>query len=144
MRKIARYIYVGLAWLTLVGVIIPFFLAGMSLFVSRTYWSTHAGIGFSSGWPILGLIIFGLIGWIPRRLTAWLVGMAVLHFVHTLLPALKADAPFAAAVHPVSALILAVVTYMHAQRATRWLIEPSDDPVGSVEPDIEPQAEGGA
>ena len=124
MRKIARYIYVGIAWLTLVGVIIPFFLAGMALFVSRTYWSNHAGIGWFSGWPIMGLIIFGLIGWIPRRLTAWLVGMAALHFAHTLLPALKSDAPMAAAVHPVSALLLVAVTYMHARRATQWLLEP--------------------
>jgi hypothetical protein len=37
MRKIARYIYVGIAWLTLVGVIIPFFLAGMSLFECRSW-----------------------------------------------------------------------------------------------------------
>ena len=32
MRKIARYIYVGVAWLELVSVVVPFFLAGMSLF----------------------------------------------------------------------------------------------------------------
>ncbi len=37
MRKIARYIYVGLAWIELVMLFFPVFLAGMSLFVSRTY-----------------------------------------------------------------------------------------------------------
>ena len=46
MRKIARTIYVGLSWLELVSVIVPFFLAGMSLFVSRTYWSVHVDFGY--------------------------------------------------------------------------------------------------
>lgn len=124
MRKIARYIYVGFSWLALVAVIIPFFLAGMSLFVSRTYWNAHIEFGWASELPILGLIVFGLLGWIPRRLVAWLVGMSVLHAVHTLLPGLKSDAPMAAAIHPVSALLLATVTYMHARRATQWLLEP--------------------
>ncbi len=140
MRKVARYIYVGLAWLTLVGVIIPFFIAGMSLFVSRSYWSLHGEIGFLSGWPILGLIIFGLIGWIPRRLTAWLVGMTALHVVHTLLPTLRSDAPMAAAVHPLSALLLATVTFMHARKATQLLIEPSEDPAKTAVP-VEPGAQ---
>jgi hypothetical protein len=124
MRKIARYIYVGIAWLTLAGVIVPFFLAGMSLFVSRTYWSAHGEIGFSSGFPILGLIVFGLLGWIPRRLTAWLVGMSVLHFVHTALPSFQDAVPIMAAIHPVSALLLVSATYIHARRATQLLLEP--------------------
>ena len=137
MRKIARYIYVAIAWLTLVGVIVPFFLAGMALFANRTYWSSHAGIGWLSGWPIVGLIVFGLLGWIPRRLTAWLVGMTVLHAVHTVLPSLQSDAPMAAAVHPLSALLLVAVTYVHARRATTLLLEPykaSDDSPISAEP----------
>jgi hypothetical protein len=133
MRKIARYIYVAISWLTLAGVIIPFFLAGMSLFVSRTYWSTHVEIGWTSGMPILGLIVFGIVGWIPRRLTAWLIGMLVLHFVHTALPSFQDAVPMMAAVHPVSALLLVSVTYLHARRATQMLLEPGQE-VGLVEP----------
>ena len=124
MRKIARYIYVGIAWLTLVGVIVPFFIAGMSLFVSKTYWSVHGEIGWSSGLTILGLAAFGLIGWIPRKLTAWLVGMTVLHFVQTALPSFRSDVPLLAAIHPTFALLLVAVTYVHARRATQLLLEP--------------------
>jgi len=124
MRKIARYIYVGLSWIELAVLFIPVFLAGMALFVRNSYWSSHVEIGWSAGLPILGLIIFGLIGWIPRRLTAWLVGMTVLHFVHTALPGLKADLPMGAAFHPVTAVVLTWVTYMHALRATQLLLEP--------------------
>ena len=124
MRKIARYIYVGLAWLTLVSVFILFFLAGMSLFVSKTYWGVHIDFGWGSELALIGLIIVGLIGWIPRQLTAWLVGMSALHFVHTILPSFVEEIPILAAVHPVTALLLAWVTYMHARRATELLLEP--------------------
>jgi hypothetical protein len=124
MRKIARYIYVGVAWLELVSVIVPFFLAGMSLFVSRTYWSTHADFGWGSELPVLILIIVGLIGWIPRRLIVWLVGMTLLHIVHTTLPGLEDDLPLGAAFHPVTALMLAWVAYIHARKATQLLLEP--------------------
>ena len=124
MRKIARYIYVGVAWLELVSVVVPFFLAGMSLFVSRTYWSAHVDFGFGAELPLLALIIVGLLAWIPRRLTAWLVAMSVIHFVHISLPGLKDDLPIVAAFHPVTALLLTWVTYKHARMATQLLLGP--------------------
>jgi hypothetical protein len=142
MRKIARYIYVGVAWLELVSIFIPFFLAGMSLFVSRTYWSTHADFGWGSELPVLILIIVGLLAWIPRRLTAWLVAMTLLHIVHTTLPGLEDDLPIGAAFHPVTALLLAWVAYSHARRATHLLLEPREGS-GSVKESVqvEPNAQ---
>ena len=122
MRKIARYIYVGLAWIELAMLFIPVFVAGMSLFVSRTYWNVHVEFGFWAELPLLALIIVGLLAWIPRRLTAWLAGMLVLHFVHISLPGLKDDLPIVAAFHPVTALLLTWVTYKHARMATQLLL----------------------
>ena len=124
MRKIARYIYVGLSWIELAVLFIPVFLAGMALFVRNSYWSDHSAIGWITGWPLGFLIITGLVGWIPRRLTAWLVGMFVLHTLHTLLPSFKADVPVLSALHPVSAVFLIWVTLTHARRATQLLLEP--------------------
>ena len=142
MRKIARYIYVGLAWLELVSVIVPFFLAGMSLFVSRTYWSTHVDFGFGAELPLLALIIVGLLAWIPRRLTVWLVAMFVIHFIHITLPSLKEDLPVGAAFHPVTALLLTWVTYMHALRATQLLLEPRGGSGNIEQPaQVEPSAQ---
>jgi len=143
MRKIARTIYVGFAWLELVSVIVPFFLAGMSLFVSRTYWSVHVDFGYWAELPLLALIVVGLLAWIPRRLTAWLVAMIVLHFVHISLPGFKDDLPIVAAFHPVTALLLTWVTYKHARMATQLLLGPRggsenmEQPV-QVEPSTQP------
>ena len=136
MRKIARYIYVGLAWIELVFLFVPVFLAGMALFVRNAYWSDHGDIGWFTGFPLFLLIVTGLVGWIPRRLTAWLVGMIVLHTVHTALPALRADAPVLSAVHPVTAILLIGVTLMHARRATQRLLEPGTGPK-SIEPQVQ-------
>ncbi len=142
MRKIARYIYIGLAWIELVMLFIPVFLAGMSLFVSRTYWDVHVEFGFWAELPLLALIIVGLIGWIPRRLTVWLVGMIVLHFVHISLPGLEDDLPIGAAFHPVTALMLAWVTYIHARKATKLLLEPRGGSENMEQPaQVEPSAQ---
>lgn len=130
MRKIARYIYLGTAWVELVSLFIPIFVAGMALFVRNSYWSTHREIGWLTGWPLTVLIITGLLGWIPRRLTAWLVALIVLHAVHTILPTLRTDAPLFAAIHPVSAVLLVSVAYVHARRATELLIKGAPAPEG--------------
>jgi len=142
MRKIARYIYIGLSWLELASVILPFFLAGMALFVGRTYWSVHVDFGYWAELPLLALVVVGLIGWIPRRLTAWLVGMIVLHFVHISLPGFKDDLPIVAAFHPVTALLLTWVTYIHARKATKLLLEPRGGSENMEQPrQVEPSAQ---
>ena len=123
MRRIAKFIYVGVSWIELVALFIPIFVAGMALFVRNSYWSSHVDIGWATGWPILLLIITGLFAWIPRRLTAWLVALILLHTAHTILPSFKAEAPFVAAMHPVTAVLLVGVTFMHARRANQLLVE---------------------
>ena len=127
MRKVARYIYVVLAWIELPVLFIPVFLAGMALFVRNAYWSDHGAIGWFTGFPLLLLIVSGLVGWIPRRLTAWLVGMIVLHALHTALPGFRSNAPVLAAVHPITAVLLIGVTLTHARRATQLLLEPRQE-----------------
>jgi hypothetical protein len=124
MRKVARYVYVATAWLTLAWILVTIFLAGMALFVRTPYWELHKEIGWSSDLALLVLILAGLVGWIPRRLTAWLVALIVLHALHTSLPSLKPDVPLAAALHPVSATLLAWLSLAHARRAQRILLGP--------------------
>jgi len=123
MRKVARYVYVGAAWLWLAGNIVPIFVAGMALFVDRRYWELHKDLGWFSELPGLFLILVGVVGWIPRRLAAWLVTVTVLHFAHTALPTLREQLPLLAAVHPVTAMLLAWVSLLHARRASVLLLE---------------------
>jgi len=122
MRKVARYMYVATSWVLLAWVLITIFMAGMALFVRTPYWETHREVGWGAGLPLLLLILAGLLGWIPRRLTAWLVAVIVFHTLHISLPALKTTLPLAAAIHPLSATLLAWLTLTHARRAQQLLL----------------------
>ena len=123
VRRIARYIYVGASWLALAALFVPLFFAGMALFVQRSFWAGHIEMGYGSGLPLLLLIIFGIVSWIPRRLTATFIGMTVLHFVHTALPTVRETLPMVAAAHPVTAVLLTGFTLYHARMATRMLLD---------------------
>jgi hypothetical protein len=125
-------VYVGAAWLFLAGNVLPIFIAGMALFVDRAYWQLHKDLGWGSELPGLLLILTGLLGWIPRRLVAWMVTIVVFHFVHTALPALREQVPLLAAVHPLTAMLLAWTSLLHARRATGWLIERRVSPPETV------------
>ena len=122
MRRVARYIYVGAAWLALAGVLIAILLAGFALFVNRPYWQTHIDVGWGSELPLLLLILAGIAGWIPRRLAGWLVAVIVLHVVQTALPALKENLPLIAALHPLNASLLGWLSLAHARKAQELLL----------------------
>lgn len=122
IKNVVRYIYVGVAWLNLLSIFVIIFVAGMSLFVNRNYWSTHVDFGWGSELILLALIALGLLGWIPRRLTAWLVAVIVIHAVQTLLPGLKDNLPFISAAHPLNAMVLAGTSLKHAQVAGQALL----------------------
>lgn len=125
MRKVARYVYIAVAWLALVGFLATIYVAGMAVFVDRSYWEIHKGFGYTVGWIVPIFILLGLLSWIPRRLTAWLAAMLVFYIVHTLLPPLQEDLPWIAAFHPVSAVVLVWLGLTHARRAGQLLRRPS-------------------
>jgi hypothetical protein len=125
IKSIARYVYVGVAWINLVTMFVVVFIAGMSLFVNRSYWPTHGEVGFTSGLIGVLLIALGLIVWIPRRLATWLAAIFVVHFIQTVLPALKDNQPLIAAVHPLNATLLTWLSLKHAQAAGRLLRNPA-------------------
>jgi hypothetical protein len=122
MRRIARYAYVSAAWLTLAWVLVTVFVAGMALFVNTRYWQVHREIGWGSELAVLLLILTGLLGWIPRRLTARLAGLILLLVLHISLPILKDSLPLAAALHPLTASLLVWLSLVHARTAQRLLL----------------------
>ena len=123
MRKIARYIYIAVAWLAVVGFLATIYLAGMAVFADRSYWDIHSEIGAAVFLIFPGLILLGLLSWIPRRLTAWLVAMVVFYVLHISLPSLQEDLPWISAFHPVSAVVLVWLGLRHARRAGELLLQ---------------------
>lgn len=139
MRRILSYIYLGVAWLMVVGLLATILMAGMALFVRNSLWETHMGIGYLSGWPGVILIVLAIALRIPRQLTPWLAAVFVLHIVQTTLPILREDLPYVAALHPLNASILTYLAYLHAKRARELLLGRSvaDEQVARLSSQIE-------
>jgi len=123
MRRVARYLYVAVAWAAIVGFLGNIYLAGMAVFVDRSYWDLHREFGYAVGWIVLIYPPLALLAWIPRRLTAWLAGLLLYYIFHTILPVLKEDLGWIAALHPVSAVVLVWLGLTHARRAGGLLLE---------------------
>jgi hypothetical protein len=123
MRRVARYTYVGVAWVAIAGFLGNIYLAGMAVFVNRSYWDIHQEFGYFVGWIVLIYPPLALLARIPRRLTAWLAGLLLYYIFHTILPVLKEDLGWIAALHPVSAVVLVWLGLTHARRAGALLLE---------------------
>ena len=125
MRKIARYVYIVVAWLSVAGFLATIYVAGMAVFANRSYWEIHKQFGYAVGWIVPIFILLGLLSWIPRRLTAWLAAMLLFYIFHTSLPLLQEDLPWISAFHPVSAVALVWLGLTHARLAGALLLERS-------------------
>lgn len=123
MRKVARYTYVGVAWVAIAGFLGNIYLAGMAVFVNRSYWDIHAEFGYAVSLIVPLFILLGLLAWIPRRLTTWLAALLLYYIFHTILPLLQENLGWIAALHPVSAVLLVWLGLTHARRAGALLLE---------------------
>jgi hypothetical protein len=123
--QLARAALPVLGWGFLGLIAIQVFLAGIGLFGAGTM-AGHRDFGYLlSVLPVL-LVIAAAVA--RARQLVWLSGaLLVLTFVQTLLPLLKSDLPYIAALHPVNALVLAALTATLARRATGLARAPQAD-----------------
>jgi hypothetical protein len=114
------------AWLFVAAIVVQVFLAGVGLFVRGfDTFSYHRALGWLlHGGPLVVL----LFAWAahPGRTTMWLSGLLLLLVgIQPFLPAMRDDAPFVAALHPVNALAIFAVGLVIALRATSLTRNPS-------------------
>ena len=100
----ARWVYLGLVWLYVVGLVVQVFLIGAYLFGTGTSIEPHRGLGFLLHLVPILLIIVGAAARVGRRVLLWNAALLVVQFIQPLLPMLKDKAPWLAALHPVLAL----------------------------------------
>ena len=113
--QIARRTLPFLAWGFLGLLAIQVFLAGVGLFGAGTM-AGHRDFGYLLSLLPLFLVISAAVARAGRLV--WLSGaLLVLTFVQTLLPLLKTDLPYVAALHPVNALVLVLLTATIGRRA---------------------------
>ncbi len=127
--RLARTILPYLAWAFIGLLVVQVFLAGIGIFGAGSF-QTHVDVGYTiSVVPVL-LVIAAAVGR-TGRLISMSAALLVLAIVQTVLPLLRADLPFIAALHPVNALALFWLTLTIARRATELARTP--EAIGEVE-----------
>ena len=106
MVSYARYAFVGLVWLYLAGILVQTFLAGIAIFTPERDFELHRYLGYLLHLAPIGLLIVAVVARVGREMIIWAVALLIVQGIQPLLPLLRADLPWAAALHPV--LVLAI------------------------------------
>ena len=115
-------IHAAAAAIFVVAILVQVFLAGLAIanLGGSGDFSTHIGFGYTwVGLAALALLVTALVARRPRRDVGVVVLLFVLYIVQTVLPSFKAGAPWAAALHPVNALLLFGVAVWYLRQTWR-------------------------
>jgi hypothetical protein len=120
-----RIVFFLLAWLFVVGIVIQVYLIGLSLFVTQSSLFTrraildiHIGLGHWIGILPLLMLALALLVRFPRPLKLQTGSLFALYLLQAQVFALtRQDAPVVAALHPVLALLLFILSLATARRS---------------------------
>lgn len=119
----ARYVYIGLIGIYLAGILVQVFLAGTGLFGTTGGFEAHIGLGWILHLVPVLLLIAAAVGRVGRQLMWWTTALLLVQFIQPILPSLRADLPWAAALHPVLALVVFWLALTIGSKAWRRVSE---------------------
>ena len=121
--RVMWIVYMVIVWGFIAGLLLQFFFAGLSIFVGPTWWVTHTAFGRGFGVTTVLLVLFALLGRLPRRqivMASILIPLYVLQNLLIELPG-RFGVIAVSALHPVNAGIMLGLTIVLAHRA--WKIQ---------------------
>ncbi len=119
MVRGARFAYAALAWAFVAGVVLQVFFIGIGLFVGRENLPLHVNFGWILHlWPPF-ILVAAALARAGRTRILQATALAVTIFFVPILAAVRADLPWAAAFHPVGALLAFWLSIVVARGATR-------------------------
>ena len=116
-------VHAAAAWIFVAAIVVQVVLAGLAIsnLGGSGDFSTHAEFGYTwVGFAGLAVVLTALLARRPRRDVGIALGLLVLYIVQTLLPAAKGSMPFLAALHPLNAMVLFVLSIWYARRT--WAV----------------------
>jgi hypothetical protein len=119
MSPLVRWSRVGfnlVAWLFVGCVVVQFYLAGLGVFDSSSYFITHRDFGYLFGVLTLVLVVLALLGRFPRWLIMSTIGLLVLFALQSVFLILGDSLPAVAALHAINGVLILVVA-----AALAWL-----------------------
>jgi ABC-type polysaccharide/polyol phosphate export permease len=105
MQWIMSQIHQRLAQIFLAGLLLQFYLASTPIFGAGSF-QPHRTLGAALTMLVFLFPVLALVGRLGRRLIGLSILLVVLTVVQMLLPSLRGDAPWIAALHPLNALAL--------------------------------------
>ena len=105
MQRIISQTHQWMARIFLVGLLLQFYLASTALFGASSF-QPHRMLGFVLAVLTLLFPVLAFAGRMGRQLIGLSLLLLVLAFVQVMLPSLRGDVPWIAALHPVNALAL--------------------------------------
>ena len=121
----ARWLFLAMVLLYLAAVLYQVFLAGMALFDTEGDFETHRYLGYLIHLSPIPLILVAAVARVGSRLLIWTAALFVVQGIQPLLPQLRADLPWAAALHPVLALVVFWLGVTIGLQAWRLVQEPA-------------------
>ena len=117
-RTIGRIAFAAVVWLFLIAIVVQVFLAGVGLFVPGVdMFAAHRTLGYMLHISPVPILLLAWAAGADRR-TIWLsVALLAVVAIQPLLPSMRGELPFAAALHPVLALFIFGLTVVLARRS---------------------------
>jgi len=135
MSPIVRGARIGFrvgAWIFVACVIVQVFLAGVGVFSNQADFTLHRQWGYTFGWLAIILLVLAIVGRLPRRAVWGSVLLIVLFTMQSVFVAMRESAPLVAALHPVNALAIFLLSIWLARSAAAWVSPPPTPAAGAV------------
>jgi Family of unknown function (DUF6220) len=121
----ARWVFLALVWLYLAAILWQVFLVGIALFSANNSFEAHRNLGYILHLVPVLLLIVAAVARVGRGTILWNVALLVVQGVQPLLPSVRNDLPWAAALHPVLALVIFWLALTIGLRAWRLVRQPA-------------------
>lgn len=102
----ARWLFLVSIWAYVAVVLFQVFLAGMGLFGAQRDFELHRNLGYLIHLSPIPLILVAAVARVGSRTLLWTGALFVVQGIQPLLPLLRGEMPWAAALHPVLALVV--------------------------------------
>ena len=116
-----RQVYAFLAWAFVASIVAQVFLAGRAIpqLGGNGSFVAHRDFGYLIGPVTLALLIAAIAARAGRRRILQAAGLLALYVVQSFLPYMDPGLPFAAALHPVNALVMFWLGVVYARQVWR-------------------------
>src|SRR5438093_2807678 len=119
--QVARFAYVAVIWVFLAFLVAQIFFAGLGLFGIPPDMRLHASFGWFVHILDLLLIAVALLARVGRPTIWWVLALFLTSAIQPLLPEFRNDLPVVAALHPLNAVLVTLITVKLALESARFL-----------------------